>query len=64
MLLMLLRAVVAAREREDQRVIALKLAELAQCTRVIGQLVVGKGASGHDVRPHSWIPPMGVRRYR
>ena len=42
MLLVLLRAVVAAREREDQRVLALQLAQLARRVRVIGQLVVGK----------------------
>src|SRR5215472_11926499 len=59
MLLMLFRAVVAAREREDQRIIPLKLAESAQSVRVIGQLVVGKGASRHDVRAHTWTPSTG-----
>ena len=52
MLLVLLRAVVAAREREDQRVVALQLAELARRVRVVGQLVVGKRAAGHDVGTH------------
>ena len=56
MLLVLLRAVVAAREREDQRVVALQLAEPAWRARVIGQLVVGKGASGRDVSAHGWSP--------
>ncbi len=42
MLLMLLRAVVAAREGEDHRVVALDLAELAERLRVVGQLVVGE----------------------
>jgi hypothetical protein len=60
MLLVLLRAVMAAREREDQRVIALQLAESAQCARVVGQLVVGKGASGHDVRAHDFTPSMAI----
>src|ERR1700719_3136983 len=36
MLLVFLRAVVATRERQDQRVIALEFAELARCVRVIG----------------------------
>ena len=49
MLLVLLGAVVAAREREDQRVVALQLAEPPHGVRVVGQLVVGKDASGHDV---------------
>src|SRR5207249_4456383 len=57
MLLVLLRAVVAAREREDQRVLALQLAELAWGRCVIGQLVIGKGASGRDVRTHGRTPP-------
>ena len=38
MLLVLFRAVVAAREREDQRVISLEVAELAQRARMVGQL--------------------------
>src|SRR5256885_13111424 len=56
MLLVLLRAVVAAREREDQRVVALQLAEPAWRARVIGQLVVGKAAAGRDVRTHGSSP--------
>ena len=59
MLLVLLRAEVAAREREDQRIIALKFAEPAQRAGVIGELVVGKSGAGHDVRAHSWTPSMG-----
>jgi hypothetical protein len=37
----LLGAGAAAREREDQSIIALWFAELPQCARVIGQLVAG-----------------------
>ena len=46
MLLMLLGAEVAAGEREDQRVVALYLAEPAHGVRVVGQLVVGEHAAG------------------
>src|ERR1700719_4290118 len=52
MLLVLLRAVVAAREREDQRVVALEFAELPQCARVIGEFVVGENVSCNNVRSH------------
>jgi hypothetical protein len=52
MLLVLLRAVVAARERQDQRVVALQLAEPAGRARVIRQLVVGEGGPGHHVSAH------------
>src|ERR1700683_721950 len=58
MLQVLLRAVVAAREREDQRVVAQEFAECADCARVIGQLVVGENASGHNIRTHDSTPPM------
>ena len=51
-LLVLLGAVVPAREREDQRVVALDLAELSTSVLVIGQLVVGEGAAGDDVATH------------
>src|ERR1700756_3310084 len=61
MLLVLLRAIVPARKRKDQRIIALQLAELAQFARVIRQLVVGKNASGDNVRTHVRAPPMGSR---
>src|SRR5690348_3361643 len=54
MLLVLLRAVVAASEREDERVFPLQLAQPAQRARVIGQLVIGENSSGNDVRTHSW----------
>src|SRR5215475_6364855 len=40
MLLVLLWAIVATRKRKDQRIVALKLAELTQCASVIGQLVI------------------------
>src|SRR4051812_29303315 len=51
-LLVLLGAVVAAREREDQRIVALELAEPARRSRVIGQLVVREHAAGCDVGAH------------
>jgi len=46
MLLVFLWAIVAACKREDQRIFALKLAELAQFAGVIEQFVVGENASG------------------
>jgi hypothetical protein len=46
MLLVFLRAVMAARKRQDQRVIALEFAEPARCARLIGQLIVGKTFPG------------------
>ena len=49
---MLLGAVVPAREREDQGVLALDLAELASTVLVIGQFVVWKGAAWDDVAAH------------
>ena len=52
MLLVLLGTEVAPREREDQRVVALQVAEPARRACVIGQLVVGKRSSGHHVRSH------------
>ena len=42
MLLVFLRTVMAAGQRENQRVVTLQLAELSQRARVIGQLIVGK----------------------
>src|SRR6516225_5410415 len=59
MLLMLFWTVVAARQREDQRITSLKLTELARSVRVIGQLVVGKSTARYDVRAHTWTPSMG-----
>ena len=56
MLLVFFRAVVAARERQDQGIIALEFAESARCARVIGQLIVRKNPSGYEVRAHDWIP--------
>jgi hypothetical protein len=51
-LLVLLRAVVTAREREDQGILALDLAELSRNVLVIGQFVVGDGGAGGDVAAH------------
>src|SRR5262249_53071014 len=56
MLLMLLRAVVTPRECENQRILALHLAEPPQSARIIGQFVVGKNTSGHDIRAHGKHP--------
>ena len=47
---MFLLAVMAACEREDQRIVTLKHAERAQITHVIRQYIVGKHTSRHDVR--------------
>ena len=55
-LLVLLRAVVAAREREDQGIVALQLAELSGDALVVGQLVVGERGAGLDVRAHGRTP--------
>jgi hypothetical protein len=51
---MLLRALVTARECEDQRVLALQLAEPAQSARMIGQFEAGKNTSGHDIKSACW----------
>src|ERR1700759_4457174 len=52
MLMVLLRAVVAARECEDQRIVALQLAQLARRFLVVRQLVVRELAARDDVRAH------------
>jgi len=46
MLLVLLGAVVSARERENQWISALQLAELARLARMVGQFVVGETPPG------------------
>src|SRR4051794_33616316 len=51
-LLVLLRAVVPPREREDHRVVTLEVAEPAGYVGVVGQLVVGERRSGDDVGSH------------
>src|SRR5271154_2901241 len=61
MLLVLLWAIVATRKRQNQRIIALQLAELARCARVIGQFVVGENASGHNIRTHDWTPLVSLQ---
>src|SRR5579862_8205166 len=61
MLLVLLRAIVPPRKREDQRIIALQFAQLAQRFSVIGQFVVGENASGGNVRTHVRAPAMESR---
>ena len=47
MLLVFFRAVVAARQRQDQWIIALQFAQPARCAGVIGQLIVGNNVSGY-----------------
>jgi hypothetical protein len=51
-LLVLLGAVVAAREREDEGIVALELTQPAGDVRVVGQLVVRERAAGEDVGAH------------
>jgi hypothetical protein len=61
MLLVLLWAIVAAREREDHWIVALQFAELARFVGVIGQFVVGENASGHNIRTHDSTPPVSLK---
>ena len=61
MLLVFLWAVVAARERENQRVVALELAESAYCTRVIGQFVVIVQNALQKLEPPGPIPPRHIK---
>src|SRR5436305_15089777 len=63
-LVVLLRAVVAAREREDHRVVALDLAEGARDPVVVGQLVVGERGAGDDVGAHPDPPWSGSAQCR
>ena len=48
--------VMAARNRQDQGIVALEFAEPARCARVIGQLIVRKNASGYEVVAYDCIP--------
>jgi hypothetical protein len=57
-LLVLLGAVVSARQGEDQGIVALDLAELARDAFVVGQLVVGEGSAGGDVTAHDLLLSM------
>src|SRR4029453_205228 len=59
MLLVLFRAVMTARECEDQRGVALQLAEPPHGFSVIGELVVGKEGAGDDVGTHCQAPLCG-----
>src|SRR5690348_4063351 len=54
-LLVFLRAVVAAGKREDHRVVALKFAEGADRAGVIGKRVVREEPPGHDVGTHGLL---------
>ena len=51
-LLVFLRAVVAPRQCEDQRVVALDLTELAYRVGVVRQRVIGEDPTGFDIRTH------------
>src|SRR5579863_7866588 len=55
-LLVLFRTIVAARECQDQRILALDLAERASDAILVGKLVVGECAAGGDVRAHGASP--------
>lgn len=59
MLPVLFRAVVATRERQDQRVPALELTQRADGAGVVGQRIIWEGAAGDDVGTHGLIasPP-------
>ena len=59
-LLVFLGAVMAARKRQDQGIIALEFAEPARCACVIGQLIVGKNGPG----TRSWRMIAGTRTLR
>jgi hypothetical protein len=50
--LVLFRAIVAARQYEDQRIAALQLAESTNSAGVIEQYVIGEEAAGSDVATH------------
>jgi hypothetical protein len=54
-LLLVLRAVVPASEHQDERVVALKLAQPASLPRVVRQLVVGGAAPGDHVGAHGVV---------
>ena len=54
-LLVLFRAVVAARQGEDQRIAALKLAQRTHGAGVVRESVIREGAARSDVRTHGMI---------
>ncbi len=54
-LLVVLRAEVPARQHQDERVVALQLAEPAPRAGVIGQLIVGKPGARNDVCAHDLL---------
>ena len=63
---MLFRAVVAARQGQDQRIAALKLAQRADVAGVVGQRIIGEGTAGDNVGTHGMIasplPAAGATR--
>src|SRR3984957_15672638 len=56
MLPMLLWTVMAEREREEQRIVALERAQSTQNTRVIRQFIVRENGSWYDIRTHRCTP--------
>jgi hypothetical protein len=59
-LLVFLGAVVTSRQRENQRILALQLAQLARCTQVIGKLEVGKDCPRYHIGAHHTTPVTGI----
>src|SRR5205823_951001 len=51
-LLVVLRAVMATREHENQRVVALQLAQATTGLGVVRQLIVGEGPAWRDISAH------------
>src|SRR5690349_7043732 len=54
-LLVLLRAEHAPREREDHGIVALQVAELPRDALLVGQLVVRERAAGRDITSHGLL---------
>jgi hypothetical protein len=61
MLLMLLRTLVPTGERQDERVVALELAQPPVRAGVVEQLVIGEDSTGDDVGTHV-TPSVGRER--
>src|SRR4029077_6930759 len=67
-LLVLLRAIVAAGEGKDQWIVALDLTETAKCLGMVGQLEVREAGAGLDIGTHGRLlfglvtSPSGGRR--
>src|ERR1700686_1930536 len=61
MLLVLLWTIVTARQRKDERIIALEFAELPQLPRLIGQFIVGKNSAKNNIRTHKCSPSVSLK---